>query len=128
MPTTDQLLHWFTFAGPGDDATKVKHKAIRQAEATCDVAIAEAMIAEDFPRISDACLTFASVINDLAPESADKTAAIRCVRIARMAANESIMLARRQEPEAAETCAGLAMQELRFARYQCSAAIALGGK
>jgi hypothetical protein len=128
MPTPDQLIHWFKYQGTGTDADKAKHQAIRAAEAECGSALARAMIDGDFQAISDACLTFAVVLNAEAPESADKTAAIRCVRLARMAANEAILLNRRGEPGGVETCGALAMQQLRLARYQGSAAVACGGK
>lgn len=47
---------------------------------------------ENMQRIRDAAINFADVINRLAPDSADKSAALRKVREAQMTANASIML------------------------------------
>jgi hypothetical protein len=67
MPMTpEQLLNWFSYHAPDADS-QVRYVAIR-----------------------DAAHRFAVVLNDLCPDSADKTTAIRKVREAMMTANASI--------------------------------------
>jgi len=139
MPTPELLAHWFTFTPPVNEADKDRHVKIRDAETVCAEAVSNAITAGDFPAITTATFAFATVINEQAPESADKTAAIRCVRIARMAANEAVLQSRKiatakTERQAgdlatvANQCGGLALQHLTLARYQASASIALGGR
>lgn len=139
MPTPELLAHWFTFAPPSSPGEAEKHVAIRDAETACAAAISEAITGGDFAAVGSACFTFATVINEQCPESADKSAAIRCVRIARMAANEAVLQARKIGPAtterqasdlaiAANQCGGLALQHLTLARYQASSSIALGGR
>jgi hypothetical protein len=133
MPTPELLAHWFTFTPPVNEADKNRHVKIRDAETVCAEAVSNAITAGDFPAITTATFAFATVINEQAPESADKTAAIRCVRIARMAANEAVLYGRKigeafDYATAANQCGGLALQHLTLARYQASASIALGGK
>ena len=64
--TAEQLENWFTYHPP-----------------TADDIVA-------YEKLRNAAKDFASAINDLCPESADKTAAIRKVREAVMTANASI--------------------------------------
>ena len=151
MPTPELLAHWFTFTPPVNEADKDRHVKIRDAETVCAEAVSVAIQAGDFPAITTATFAFATVINEQAPESVDKTAAIRCVRIARMAANEAVLFARKADAgfnelrsvddpgglrriaaqdheQAANQCGGLALQHLTLARYQASASVALGGK
>jgi hypothetical protein len=64
--THDQIENWFTYHAPsGDDQVA-------------------------YEKLRSAARSFASAINELCPESADKTAAIRKVREAAMTANASI--------------------------------------
>jgi len=139
VPTPELLAHWFTFVPPSTPEEAAKHVAIRDAETVCAEAVANAITAGDFPAVTAATFAFATVINEQCPESADKTAAIRCVRIARMAANEAVLQSRKiatakTERQAgdlatlANQCGGLALQHLTLARYQASASIALGGR
>lgn len=48
--------------------------------------------AEKYKAIADACYDFMKVIIEQAPDCADRTAALRCAREARMWANSSIAL------------------------------------
>lgn len=115
----------FTYVPP-DERTGPLHARLRDAERACaeQVMIALDSPGPQFTAINDACRTFAHVINETCPESADKDAAIRCVRLARMAANESL-IAPRTVPIAQlrHQC----FDNLRAARWQASAAIALSG-
>jgi len=146
MPTPEQLSHWFGFAA-SPLADKAKHVAIRDAETVCVEAVSKAITDGDFLAVTTATFAFATVINVMAPESPDKTAAIRCVRIARKAASEAVMYGRKandpanagdgsafsfspaaQYRVAANQCGGFALQNLTSARYQASDSIELGGK
>ena len=83
-------------------------------------------------RINAACKHFAQVINSLAPDSDDKKAAIRCVRLARnlfneWAAESSKPTSERHwtDPRSLFVAAEL---ELCKARMQANSAVALDGK
>lgn len=142
---TDALAHLFTYHPPTDE-TRPKYVAIAQAMSACLSAI-EAMIpqadgAKDlqpiFQAITGATHEFAKVINTQAPDSADKSAAIRCVRLARMAANEVVLLIATQTSDDRPTSeaekgfaqaaqlGALCENELIKARWQANAAIACG--
>ena len=64
--TNEQLENWFTYHAPSDDDRVV------------------------YEKLRASGLDFAKTINDLCPESADKTAAIRKVREATATANMSV--------------------------------------
>ena len=128
MMTSDQLDSWFTYHTPTED-TAPRYKAIRAAELACAMDIDDA-IADDcdrsirFDRVNKATRTFAVVIDTNAPDSADKSAAIRCVRLARNAANEAIAAEADHAADLRVMCA----QNLTAARFQANSAIACGGK
>lgn len=127
MMTPDQLDNWFRYHPPTDE-TKPKYMAIRAAEhgAAQDIndAVGNFAGAEAFNRINATCKAFAVVIDTEAPDSADKSAAIRCVRLARNAANEAVIA----EAEHRNDCLVICAQELTKARWQANSAIACGGK
>jgi len=154
MPTEEQLDHWFTYHPPTEDAGP-KYAAIGRATATCVSLVLEqfqkAQGVDDlqpiFREITGACHGLAHVINTMAPESADKAAAIRCVRLARMAANETVLTLSKIPPlphghmrgdlseEQAQVLADRATDIVRIfdaemlkARWQANSAIACGGK
>lgn len=129
MPLSpEQLDNWFTYHAPTEE-TAPKYAAIRAAEIGCALDIDDA-IADDcdrsirFNRINAATRRFAEVIDANAPDSADKSAAIRCVRLARNAANEAIVA---DEDHAAD-CRVICAQNLAAARWQANSAIACGGQ
>lgn len=64
--TVEQIENWFTYHAPSSDD----------------------LVA--YEKLRNAAKDFAKAINDLVPESADKTAAIRKVREATMTANAAI--------------------------------------
>ena len=136
MPLTpDQLDNWFAYHAPTDE-TAPKYAAIREAEARChaffrelrDTLTNEGKLAPaDCTVVNALTRTFAEVIDANAPDSADKAAAIRCVRIARNAMNEVIMRSvggASYEDGAFTVVHG----EVTKARWQASGAIACGGK
>ena len=105
----------------------------------------EAPPATFFDDVNRALREFAELIDQHCPESADKTAAIRCVCLARNAANEGAVLLKRwtaavieaeRQSESrvsdeggnalseAQWCHEMALRELRKARYQANSAIA----
>ena len=125
--TPEQRENWFNYHAPTDE-TKPKYTAIRAAELRAAMDIDDALGnftgQERFDRINAACLAFADVIDALAPDSADKSAAIRCVRLTRNAANEAAVA----EPDHANDLRVICAQELVKARWQANSAIACGGK
>lgn len=75
--------------------------------------------AVDFELINKICKVFYDTVDKLCPASADKSAALRCVRLARMTANEMAKFGRTQALERdLDTL-------LRHARFQASASIAM---
>jgi hypothetical protein len=64
--THDQIENWFTYHAPSSDDLVT------------------------YEKLRNSAKSFASAINELCPESADKTAAIRKVREAVMTANASV--------------------------------------
>ena len=126
MPMTDeQRDNWFTYHAPTDE-TAPKYAAIRAAEAraveTITMALDEGRGAA-YDLINEACRAFAMVIDEQAPDSADKGAAIHCVRLARNAANEAVI-----DPAGAGRLQAVAFTEIQKARWQANAAIACGGR
>lgn len=140
------LDHLFTYHPPTPE-TQPKYAAIAHGYKACLGIIRESLegvaksddLQHHFNEITGACRGFADIINVMAPDSADKTAAIRCLRIARMAANETALVmghARADIPdEEAEALfvqirqlAVLCENELVKARWQANAAIACGGR
>lgn len=128
MMTPEQLDNWFTYHPPTEE-TAPRYKAVRAAELRCAMDLDDA-IADDcdrsirFDRVNKATRTFAEVIDANAPDCADKSAAIRCVRLARNAANEAIVA----EPDHAGDLRVMCGQNLTAARFQANSAIACNGK
>lgn len=121
MPIADT----FTYIAPNDD-TAARHQRIRSAQAECAASIVEDIDADDVPprarfeRISAACKRFHDELVAVCPPSADLSAAIRCVRLARMAANEAIAV-----PHERSRSGHVAKEQLIIARWQACAAVAL---
>jgi hypothetical protein len=146
MPlTAEQLDNHFSYHAPTEE-TAPKYAAIRKAEEDCHVTIGHlfskgpngpqvwdpeqvAVVllggnkALGYAEVNRATRTLVEVIDQNAPDSADKSAAIRCVRLARNALNEAI--ATNNYPESLRTCAH---ENLRMARWQANSAVACGGK
>ena len=109
MPfTSEQLDNWFTFHPPTEESTP-RYQAIRAAGVECHKLVGSLVLRAQ---------------GQLAP---DKTAAIRCIRLGRNAANEVIMLHVNGAPEYVD-CFAEASHQLVLARWQASSAIACGGK
>ncbi len=135
MLTADQLDHWFTYHQPTEEQ-KPKYAAIRDAEqAAMRISWADASSHDE---VNAVLRLFVEIIDLYAPDSADKTAAIRCVRIARNAINEALVLFKARDAadpfrrdvneEDVRMCVSVARMNLRMARWQASAAIALEGR
>jgi len=145
MIAQETLDHWFNYHPPTPE-TSPKYAAILQAQNSCQNLIHEALesyvpggaLQPLFTEITGACHGFAQVINTMAPDSADKTASIQCVRIARMAANETLLLISKVSGTGSEEdfkvasrateLAAIAEAELLKARWQANSAIACDGK
>lgn len=78
----------------------------------------------DYDEVNEAGKAFAEAIKEHAPPSADRTAAIRCVRLACMALRE-VGLSEKRTPEVASDLTKAAMVDALKAKWQASAAIAL---
>jgi len=116
----------FTYIPP-TEATAPRHAAITAAERAARSEV-DHVIEHDagqaaHARISDALRAFFGVIQEHAPASADRSAAERCVRIARMAANAAIA---ESDPDERGRCIRLARDNIRLAGWQARAAVALG--
>jgi hypothetical protein len=145
MLTPDQLDNWFTYHPPTEE-TAPKYAAVRAAEEDCHVTIGHLFSkgpngpqvwdpeqvnvvlmggnkALGYAEVNRATRALAEAIDANAPDSADKSAAIRCVRLARNAMNEAI--ATSNYPESLRSCAH---ENLRMARWQANSAIAGGGR
>lgn len=116
---------------PPTDEQKVLYERLAEAYAGVYRVMTKALRAlgkrpaqpEDYDAITDACEGYYNVIMEVCPASADRTAAIRCLRLARNAMNDCLRL-----PEDRSVFWTLAEQELIKCRYQAHASIALDGK
>lgn len=122
--------------------TTPRHAAIRAAEAACAAEIVRVAMPivgfharcagvhakatpADFAAISAACREYLAVCTANAPQSADLAAAERCIRLARMLANEALIQPDRAEAQVPERLVERAREQLQLARMQASAAVAL---
>lgn len=127
----------FVYQAP-NDGTAPRYKAITDAWGKCHHIldrILENFVAvesppapthENYAEINAACKAFSEVIQKVCPPSADRDAAERCVRLARMKANEAM---RPSLPGCtafwAQQVAFSAFTELLNAKLQANAAVAL---
>jgi hypothetical protein len=126
-----QLDAYFTYHAPTEEQ-KPKYANITSARDACATKLAGAFVsyqstgknATYFDVVNKATREFAEVIDANAPVSADTTAAIRCVRLARNAANQALT-----EPvNSLVVFAAIVDAELFKAQWQANSAIALEGK
>lgn len=121
-------------------ASGPKYAAIRAAEFECHKAFA-ALAARAYPletpetppltladcnEVNRLTLAFADVVDANAPDSADKSAALRCIRLARNAANDSVAANALMYPTHIDSMKE-ASRQLVLARWQANSAIACGG-
>jgi aconitase B len=125
MLKQEQLDNWFTYHAPTDE-TRPKYEQITLAESRIQDELVEDVNIITHDAINGTLRDFVVLIDSLAPDSADKTAAIRCVRIARNALNEAVMC-RKNDPDRARMLARIASDEIIKARWQANSAIACGG-
>ena len=134
--TPEQLDNWFTYHAPTEE-TAPKYRAIRDAEdaVTVNVTMTHHEVGGDvkaqYDEINRSTRRFAEVIDANAPDCADKTAAIRCVRLARNLFNEWATEVAKPKHQQRWTDPRLlfdaATLELLKARMQANSAIACGG-
>lgn len=105
---------------PTNERTAPKYEAIRDAEERCRKLALKAENYGDvtYNDVNEALRHFASVIDENAPECADKSAAIRCVRLARNALNEHLT-------GKMGGVLAIATQQIIMARWQACSAVAL---
>lgn len=137
MMTQEQRDNWFTFHPPTDE-TAPKYAAIRDAEIGFIANVTQASYevgsdtAQLYREINRSALQMADVIDANAPDSDDKTAAIRCVRLARNLFNE--WATQRALPKERQVWSDITILfshaeiELCKARMQACGAIACGGR
>jgi hypothetical protein len=120
----------YSYVAPNEN-TIPRHKRIREAQIEARTALAMAVFPTDliapkaavrFGLINDACKNFAVEISTVCPPSADRSAAERCVRLARMLANEAIL---GENFEEQDDLFKKAKEQLMLARMQACASIAL---
>lgn len=113
---------------PPTPETAPRFQAIRQAEADAHTALVGVRPGA-FAAVNDAARAFADVVNREAPDSADKAAAIRCIRLARNAANELAVLLQSGGGDLfrRDVLVSMIEGELMKARWQACAAVALNG-
>lgn len=127
MPTPDL----FIYIAPNDD-TLPRHQRIRLAQNEVGAGLNAAVFpadhahqlftGESFDLINNACKHFAAEISAVCPPSADRSAAERCVRLARMLANEAVVA---PSSEQKLKTLKLAQDQLMLARMQACASVAL---
>ena len=122
----------FIYHAPNED-TAPRYAAIRAAEDACHDVVGSLTMAEytataaDYTRVNGVLRAFAETIDSNAPDSADKTAAYRCVRLARNALNEHIA-ASINDFQPRINLLSEAIRQLVLARWQANSAVACGGK
>lgn len=132
MMTPEQLDNHFSYHAPTEE-TAPKYAAIRAAEFECHKLCGSLSMGEytatlaNYNEVNATLRTFAEIIDANAPDSADKEAAIRCVRLARNALNEHIASCIQSFPVHINMLAE-ASRQLVLARFQANSAIACGGK
>lgn len=144
MPfSPEQLDNWFTYHTPTEEQLPL-YSALREKEAYLQTLLVGIPIVKTMnlwpltdakfretlmEGMSGPFREFAEAINTSCPDSADKTAAMRCLRLARNFLNEFVM----SHAKPAENNIGLGYlvltsQYLMEARFQANASIACGGK
>ena len=124
----------FVYHAPTED-TAPRYAAIRAAEDACHDVVNSLTMAEytataaDYIKVNSALRVFAETIDSNAPDSADKTAAYRCVRLARNALNEHLATCFSDRvPPPRINLLYEAQNQLVFARWQANSAVACGGR
>ncbi len=111
---------------PPTEVTGPKYAAIRAAAEAVE-ALATKCLASDtqvsFDEVNEAVYAYAQVVDREAPDSANKTAAIRCCQLARNALNESLVMKQRKQYYV--PVIEIARGEIVKARWQACAAVAL---
>lgn len=133
MPMTeDQRNNWFVYHAPTEE-TAPKYKAIREKERNVHLSITQGFYENLsgpplYDLINKECQAFAVLIDEVAPDSADKSAAIRCVRLARNAYNEAATPTDGSANKNQTWLIEIAEAELVKARWQANSAIACNGR
>lgn len=129
----------WTYHAPTDE-TAPRYAAIDQAAQVCGQQMLQVLATPDrcaaasaFATITEAGRAFALVIGECAPDSADKSAAMRSLRLARMRANRAVLLCRRAgsaDPALVaatmQAYAASVLDLIEEASMQANAAIAIG--
>ena len=129
-PTRAEVLdNWFTYHPPTDE-TRPKYAATSEAFKTaCTVfQLTKTDEVPSYEAVTNAARRFVEAIDEHCPPSADATAAVRCVRLARNAKNDALLKRGGKVYDPDMDFQALAMTQLTLARYQANSAIACGGR
>lgn len=115
---------------PPNDTTAPKYAAIRAAWDHALTVCRDAVVDDCDPQqrhkmVGDVTRAFADAIESTCPPCADTSAAVRCARLARMAANEAIGCTLRGDDKGAAENDRRCADNLIAARWQACAAVAL---
>lgn len=127
--TPEQLENWFTYHPPTDEQ-KARYAAIKKAYdvvhdrlVVLSVGYTGPVVKLTYDTVNAECRALVEAIDANAPDSADKTAAIRCVRLVRNAINEGL-----SHGDHTRFLLELAHADLIRAKWQANSAIACGGR
>lgn len=131
MPNPDL----FVYHAPNPE-TAPRYEAITDAWVKCHHAVSHVLVialnstrvpeSSDYESINAECKAFFDVVQKVCPPSADRSAAERCIRLARMKANEAMRpTLSGAGPLWKQDVANLALGELLNAKLQANASIAL---
>ena len=128
MMTNAQIDNWFAAMTADTEAARAIRDSANQVIDTMTWAWGDdgAKHPEVVDKIGQACKHLALVIDEHAPDSADKIAAIRCVRIAAACAFDALWLVQDGTPD--PYVEEQARANARAARWQANSAIACNGK
>lgn len=132
----------FKYLEPNADTTP-RYKAITEAWKSCCSSVEETLRPficyqslcigatdrpkpKDYAAINEACKAFFDVIQKVCPPSADRTAAERCIRLARMKANEAMYpMCENPTADLPGKIGAAALMDLLSAKHQAAASVAL---
>lgn len=135
MFSPDQMNLWFDYHPPS--AEKIpKFKALGEAHEECTTSLGTVVMRlaggevtqASFQTVTRSIRKFADLINELCPDCSDKTAAMRCLRLARNSYNSVLSNSKNFTLDARMTVLLIGDQELLKALWQANSAIALASE
>ena len=117
--TPEELDHLFTYHQPTEEQEPM-YAAVRAATTHVSLII---RAPESYELVNERCKMFAACLLEVCPPSADRSAALRCIRLVRNALNESF--SHIPTDTTYKACLRMAADELMKARWQACSSIAL---